>query len=319
MTKHITYNIDTLTYTVAWPDYVWEWPVERYEALTICRTAIPYLHISGEPYQRPNGDFPGGMQGYSRTYDFGYASAHVDPNRREMKIGVRMGGQELGVWRDLGGDDKRLIGFLKGSKAQTTRIDIAFDLFDYGIDVKRLYDDWKAGKIDGRFRKAKPLSEGEKGADGKVSEATTVYFGSRTSELMVRFYEKGKEQHTDLDWVRVELEIKGEKAVCAVEDCARLGVDVVGKQLLRDFFTKMPYKFWRELLSGEAVALTSVGRKVTEREAWIRNIVIPVLREEIEKEWSGMVETGMTREIEALIREHWHTRMIAIRKQYGLT
>jgi hypothetical protein len=314
----ITHNIDWLQYSVAWPDFVWQWPIEYKEATDIVRTAIPHLHVKGEPYSRPEGQHVGGMQGYTRTYDFGYASGHVDPNRRDMKIGVRMAGQDLGVWRDLGGDDRRLVGFVKGAKASTSRVDIAFDLFDYGINVPRIYDDWKAGKVEARCRKAKPYTEGEMQPNGKVTEATTVYFGSRTSEVMVRFYEKGKERGVDLDWTRVELEIKGDKAKVVMEDCARLGIDTVGKQMLREFFPKMPYKFWKQLLTGESVALTSVGRKMTEREAWIRNVVLPVLREEIANEWDSMTETGITREIEALIRQNWTTRATAIRKQYGL-
>jgi hypothetical protein len=314
----ITHNIDWLQYSVAWPDYVWEWPIEDSEARLILKTCVPHLHISGKPYERPDGDKVVGMQGYTRTYDCNYASAHVDPKRREMKVGVRMTGQDLGTFRDLGGNDERLINFVRGAKGSTSRVDIAFDLFDYGINVPRIYDDWRRGKVQARCRKARPLTEGTRNDKGEVSEATTVYFGSRTSETMVRIYEKGKEQGVDLDWTRFELEIKGDKAVAVMSDCARLGVGAVGKQLLREYFPSMPYRFWKPLTEGESVELTSVGRKCTEREAWIRNVVFPVLREEIAKEWDSMTETGITREIEALIREHWTTRAIAIRRQYGM-
>lgn len=317
MTQKITHHLDYLTYSVAWPDYVWEWPIDEQEQRLIIKTCIPHLHVNGQPYERPEGSFANGMKGYTHTFDYGYATAHVDPKRRDMKVGVRMAGQELGAWRDLGGNDERLVNFVRGAKGGTSRVDIAFDLFDYGIDVPRLYADWKRGKVKGHFRKARPYTEGVMQADGTVTEATTVYFGAGSSEIMVRVYEKGKEQNTDLDWVRIELEIKGDKAKTVMSDMARLGVADVGKQMLRDYFTHMPYKFWKQLIEGESVALTSVGRKMTEREAWIRNVVFPVLREEIEKEWDGMIETGITRDIEALIREHWTTRAIAIKKQYG--
>jgi hypothetical protein len=135
---------------------------------------------------------------------------------------------------------------------------------------------------------------------------------------MVRIYDKGMEQNTDLDWVRFEIELKGDRAKLFIGDAHRLGIDVVGKQILREFFPVMPYKFWGALIKGESVPLSAVGRKTTEREAWIRNVVLPVLREEIEKEWSGEAESGITRDVEALIREHWTTRAMAIRKQYGL-
>jgi len=316
--QNITHNLDWMQYSVAWPDFVWEWPIEDKEAREIIRACIPHLHTTGKPFERAEGDKVMGMKGYSLTYDYGYASAHVDPRRRDMKVGVRMAGQDLATWRDLGGNDKRLIGFVKGAKATTSRLDIAFDLFDYAINVPRIYADWKSGKVEARCRKVNPLVDAWKDDKGDVTEEMTVYFGSRTSETMVRSYEKGKEQKTDLDWIRFELELKGDKAIAAVDDCARLGVDVVGKAMLKEFFPKMPYKFWKPLTQGESVELTSVGRKITEREAWIRNVVLPVLREEIAKEWDSMTETGITRDIEALVREHWTTRAIAIRRQYGM-
>lgn len=313
----IVHSVDWMQYAVTWPDYVWEWPIDDGEARKIIRTCVPHLHVAGKPYERPDDNHVNGMKGYRLTYDYGYASAHVDPQRRDMKVGVRMTGQDLGVWRDLGGDDKRLINFVKGAKGSTSRVDIAFDLFDYGIDVKRFYDDWKRGKVRGHFRTVQPLTKGTVGEKGEIVEATTVYFGSRTSEIMVRAYEKGKEQNTDVDWVRIELEIKGDKAKVVTDDMHRLGIAETGKQLLRDYFTAMPYKFWKQLTQGESSELTPVGRKMTEREAWIRNVVFPVLREEIAKEWDSCVETGMTRDIEALIREHWAVRAMAIKKQYG--
>lgn len=316
--QKITHHIDWLQYSTDWPQFVWDWPIDDREARDIVRGAIPHIHLTGAPIERANSDKPYGMQGYTRTYDMGYASAHVDPNRREMKIGVRMTGQDLSAWRDFGGTDKMLVGFVKGAKGATSRVDIAFDLFNYGIGIMALYKAWKSGKIKCKARKVNPVTSAEMSENGEVVEASSLYFGSRTSELMVRFYDKGKEQHTDLDWTRVEIEVKGDKAKTVMEDMHRLGVDVVGKQLLRDYFSVMPYKFWKALVNGESVALTSVGRKMTEREAWIRNIVFPVLREEIEREWAGCIESGITREVEALVREHWMTRAQVLKKTYGL-
>lgn len=316
-TKAITHNIDWLQYSVCWPDSVIDWPYEETEARAVLRSAVPYVHAGNEAIERAPSDKILGMQGYTRTYDFLYATAHVDPRRREQKIGVRMTGSELGMFRDMGGNDAKLADFIAGTQARTSRVDIAFDLFGYGIDPMRLYRDWKSGKLNGRFRKAVPMTEGVKMPDTSVAEASTVYFGSRQSELMVRVYEKGKEQHTELDWQRFEIEVKGDKAVAVMSDIHRLGAGTVGKQLLRDFFSDMPYKFWGDLTVGKSTELTSVGRKLTERQAWLRNIIFPLLREEIANEWDSLTETGITREIEALIREHWTTRAIAIRKQYG--
>jgi len=107
----IRYSIDWFQYSVKWPDAIWEWPLEQREALPVVRTAIPYLDTSGWEPERDNDFRVLPMAGYSKTYDLLYASGHVDPNRPEQKIGVRMTGQNLGAYRSLGGTESRLLEF----------------------------------------------------------------------------------------------------------------------------------------------------------------------------------------------------------------
>lgn len=316
MAKHITFNIDWMQYGVNPPEWLTTWPIEADGVRDILKTCIPHLYVKGKPYERPDGDTPNGMHGYTRTYDVGYATAHVNPDRLDMKVHIRMTGSECGVYRDLGGDDARLVKFVRGVGGATSRIDLAFDLFDYGIDLMRIYKDWKVGKVECRARKVTPVVSGVMNNERMVAEAATVYFGSRTSDVMVRMYDKGKEQQTDLDWTRIELEIKGDKAKAYLIAMDNNGIPETGRAILADYFYKMPYVFWREVLKGSIVPLPSVGRKITERQAWLRNVIFPLLREEIAAEWDGMEETGITREIESMIRDNWHTRALAIRKQY---
>lgn len=316
--KHITFNIDWLQYMTALPDWLNEWPMEYVEGVKIAKTAVPHLYQRGEPYERVKGDRPGGMQGYTALYDLGYATVHVNPNRPDMGMQTRMTGGELGIWRDLGGDDKRLVQFVRGVAGKTSRIDLAFDLFNYNIDLAYIYKQWVAGKVGCRARKVTPITSGVMGEDRKVTESTTLYFGSRQSEVMVRMYDKGKERGTDLDWTRVEIELKGDKAHAYTVAMDANGIPETGRAILADYFFSMPFKFWKDILKGEIAPLPTVGRKLTERESWIMNVIIPMLRQEIENEWDGITETGITREVEALIREHWHTRAMAIRKQYGM-
>jgi len=258
------------------------------------------------------------MSGYRDTYDLLYASGHVDPTRPEQKIGIRMTGQNLGAYRSLGGTEGRLLEFYNKVGAKASRIDLAFDLMDYGIDPLRVYADWEKGKVKCNARTVQPFTKATRNSDGTISKASTVYFGSRESEIMVRMYEKGKQMQTDLDWVRVELEVKGDKAGAVCQDIARLGVATVGRELLRGYFSKMPYKFWPDLMAGDSVPLTPVGRKMTAHDAWLLNVIIPMLQDDIRKEWEGETDRGITRNVEALIRENWTRRMMCLREQYGL-
>jgi len=314
----IKHSIDWFQYSVKWPDEIWQWPLERAEGFPIVKTCVPFIDTQGWNTERDSEHRVLPMAGYPQTYDLLYASAHVDPNRPEQKIGIRMTGQNLGAYRDLGGTEGRLLEFYSKIGGKASRIDIAFDLLDYGIDPLRIFKDWETGKVKSNARTVQPFTKATRNADGTISKASTLYFGSRESELMVRVYEKGKQMQTDLDWVRVELEIKGDKAGAVCEDLARLGVAAVGRELLRAYFSKMPYKFWVDLIAGDSVPLTPVGRKMTAHDAWLLNVIIPMLQDDIRKEWEGETDRGITRNVEAIIRENWTRRMMCIREQYGM-
>jgi len=318
--QKIVHSLDWFQYSIAWPDGITSWPITPSSERALGQTFIPYLGRPNIEYPDvENGDNKSRMHGYTRSLNYGYATVHVHPRRPEQKVSVRMTGAEMATYRDMGGTEAKLVEFAVGSKSSPSRVDIAFDLFGYGIDLKRIYADWKTGKAQCRARTVRPMTSGTMGKGGEVVEATTLYFGSRESEVMVRAYDKGLEQKTDIDWTRFELEVKGDRAGAVVADMHRLGVDAVGRQMLRDYFTKMPYKFWRPLTDGVSAELTSRERKLTDRQLWIKNVVIPLLRDEIQSEWDGMVETGITDTLENLLREHWSTRALAIKMQYGLT
>lgn len=318
MPPKITHSIDWFQYSIAWPNEVSEWPLHPAAERALAATATPRIIANHNDLENIDKPEKGNMAGYSRMYDFDYCTVHVNPKRRDQKIGVRFTGQELALYRDLGGKEAQLCRFAHEAHAEPSRIDIAFDFFDYGIALDRISDDYKDGKVVARCRTMRKMSTTIRDDRNQQTEAITLYFGSRTSDTMVRMYDKGKERNTDLDWKRIEIECKGEVARAMLADMVRTSVHEVGRTMLKNYFPKMPYKFWRDAMKGESVELTQVKRKLTNRQAWIIEVVLPVLREEVAHEWDGCTETGITREIEALIRDNWHTRATAIRKQYGL-
>lgn len=312
----IVHSIDWLQYSIDWPNSITEWPMEPKEEIAIAKTCVPHFMVSGLPPEREKDNHAQGMSGYTKFYDMLWATVAVNPTYRSQKIGVRMTGGDLGAYRDLGGTEKRLVEFVNHNHATTSRIDIAFDLIDYGIDVLQIYRDWKSGKFATRGKKAQPVTSGVMTETG-VTEASTVYFGSRTSEVMLRVYEKGKEQGVDLDWVRFELEIKGDRAIGIVGDCERYGVAKVGAQLLREYVTKCSYKFWKELTLGDSVELTTKGRKKTDRRIWLDNVIFPLLKDEIDNEWASGEMTGLSETMESIVRGGWQRRAIELKKQWG--
>jgi len=319
MTQEIRHSIDWIQYSIPWPNEVSEWPMDTNEELTICRTCIPMLSVTGLPPARPAGTRVFGMRGYPNTYDMLWASVHVNPRFRSQKIGVRMTGQDCTAYRDLGGSDDRLLAFVKHTNARPSRIDIAFDLFAFKIEPLRIYKDWLSGKVKTRARTVKPFTKSVRGAGGDVVSASTLYIGSRTSPVMIRIYEKGKEQGVDIDWCRVELEVKDDKALAVLEDCVRHGLDTTGKALLREAMPEVPYVFWKELMRGKSIALEAVGRKKTARQAWLESVILPLLADEINREWEGEDETMITQQVEMLLRQNWQRRAVEVRRSFGLS
>lgn len=84
--------------------------------------------------------------------------------------------------------------------ARSTRIDVAFDVFDSGCLVADLHAAYAKGRA-GRKNRSYAFYASPNG--------DTLYLGSRTSDLMVRVYEKGKQMRMSVDWLRFEIEIKG--------------------------------------------------------------------------------------------------------------
>lgn len=97
-----------------------------------------------------------------------------------------------------------------------TRLDAAIDdkagLVDMGV-VKAAVE---TGAITSRFKSAYAICKRSL-SDGR-SFGTTVNFGSRVSDMMIRMYDKGAEQKQAGHWTRVEVEAKDENA----QELARL-------------------------------------------------------------------------------------------------
>lgn len=315
---HIRHSLDWTQYSLAWPSGVEVWPIDHEEEMTVVRTAIPMLSVSGLPPMRQAKDKALGMRGYTKTFDMLWCTCHVDPKRRSQRMGVRFTGANLTAYRDLGGTDMRLCEFIKHNNGKPSRIDIAFDFFDFGIDPLKIYADWMNGKVKTRARTVKPFTKSVRAGDGTITSASTLYIGSRESPVMVRIYEKGKETGTGIDWQRVEVEIKDDKAGTVLNDIIRHGIEAVGRTLLAEAIPTMHYKFWKELQRGGSIALESVGRKKTERQVWLEDIILPLIASELDAEWEAENPTGLTSAVEALLRQNWQRRALEIRRQFGL-
>jgi hypothetical protein len=125
----------------------------------------------------------------------------------------------------------------------------------------------------------------------------TFYLGSRSSEKMVRVYDKGKEQGVPQDWLRIEMEFKGESASRAA-DAAQYNVsnliaplakffDVAGNSLLDAIWMVAP---------DDAADGYWPLKEAPPRERWFYTDVLSALRK-----WAG---EDINAALEFLLRAH---------------
>ena len=91
-----------------------------------------------------------------------------------------------------------------------TRLDLAIDnVNDLFFTLDELVGILKDQRFVSKFRSWRDLAEYTTGGEVR---GHTLYLGSRTSDIMLRVYDKQVEQGVDFSWVRWELELKDERA-----------------------------------------------------------------------------------------------------------
>lgn len=165
-----------------------------------------------------------------RCGHYGYKSAciaesgginvYFDGFRVEMGVHVQISGlgcrlieamECFDSWRDW-------IGRWLEKGAKVTRIDLAIDDESATVDYWTVRNALEQGTVVTHARKGKKEEGFDIGKPG--SEKPTIYAGKRTSETMMRCYDKGQ-QLGGTSWLRFEFEYKGARA----EALARLLVD----------------------------------------------------------------------------------------------
>ena len=160
-----------------------------------------------------------GRMGYRQQYFYNNIRVYFD-GREDMGFHVQISGEGVRYleakqdfkWKDF------FYMLINWFGAKITRMDIALDDTEGIINLDLLEHKMKNGEAISRWRQGRPmvnydLSTGE--ARGK-----TLYFGSRSSDMMCRFYDKREqvkehyeEQGKELPghWLRCEIEMKGLK------------------------------------------------------------------------------------------------------------
>ncbi|TCP61245.1 replication initiation factor domain-containing protein [Baia soyae] len=161
-----------------------------------------------------------GMYGYRKSLRLGNIAVYYDGNEG-MGIHLQMSG---GGCREYEGYKKRtwshLLAMILDLESNITRLDLAIDDFTGYFKIPEIEKKIKSGEVQSKFREATNY-EKIRLKDG-YRRGQTLYLGSNTSLLKVRFYDKFKEafekgKDEELEgieiWNRTELQLKDERAV----------------------------------------------------------------------------------------------------------
>jgi len=137
-----------------------------------------------------------------------------DYGRPEMGVLLVLPARALGEVARLLGTDVRGFGvFLRELGFRPARVDFAMDDHEGVLDLDLMHEKARAGEFTTRWRGGPKNALWSWREDANGGRMLT--FGSRASRAYLRIYDKAAERGVEGPWIRVELELKGDKAVQA--------------------------------------------------------------------------------------------------------
>lgn len=170
-----------------------------------------------------------GHNGYRKGIYYRNISIYYDGNEG-MGTCLNMSGQGCRVFESEGtGDFDGLFQIFQDNPQQfhMTRLDVAFDDHSGILDMEQLFLDTHDREYVSKFRK---VTLEEEIVDGKKKSGKTIYFGRKSSEIMFRIYDKAFERGLpdSQHWVRVEMQLRGDRALAFVMEPEPIGVKFRG-------------------------------------------------------------------------------------------
>jgi len=246
---------------------------------------LAYTCKPSEQYKPWDYAYPAGVLFTDEKPSHGYAEcignaafARIQWNkfRPEMGVHVQYSGSSLNVYNLNGTPKERINKFHIARDDKCTRMDLALDVHDSNLSIRSLYAQLKRGTAITKFKTWNII-------DGPAG--TTLYLGSRQSEQFIRIYDKAKEQGTDGNWKRIEMELKGDKAKMFAQEVSK-HTDFVTAQRTRQAIkalVEFPTATWREIVGDLAIGIASAKEGKTDTIAWLLSLVAPAMGRYIRK------------------------------------
>lgn len=174
-----------------------------------------------------------------------------------------------------------------------SRIDVAFDIRGSQFPLDRFFEDVRQRRLVSRWKEARIEESLDLAGEPGSRSGSIARFGSRSSRTFLRVYDKGAQLGEEAgQWVRVELETKGDRTAPLVDNVLQRGLQSVagiingllsikcGQAPRDERYRLPPADYWRDFLAGAAVSRLTVPtprRTASTVAAWVDRQVGPAL------------------------------------------
>ena len=163
---------------------------------------IKFLGFQKLPFKETSG-----AKGYKKRLYYDCVSIHFDG--QTGGIWVELSGQGCRVFETFGtGDYDSLFGLIIANQdcMNITRLDLAFDDFEELLNIDKICYDVVNQNYVSKFNAWECI---------QTNKGNSVLLGSRTSECLIRIYDKAKERGFEdaRHWIRIEFQLRRERAL----------------------------------------------------------------------------------------------------------
>ena len=177
-----------------------------------------------------------GSKGKKHRYHFGGISIHADDIQNKVLTGdyiwLEMSGQGCRTFETHGNGNYNLLfdaAITYPKEIHITRLDVAFDDMTGVLDITHLCDETRLENYTSLLQLYQSIYS---------NGGNTVYFGSKTSNTLIRIYDKAKQRGYDnkeVHWIRCELQLKDVNALGFVKKMQDTPIPDVYRGVMRKY------------------------------------------------------------------------------------
>lgn len=264
--QHPQVNIDWLQYTCTWPDDI---PIEDH----MIRCVPPYPEFAILPEEVP------GISGYTDGRAMRIGRLYWHAKMRSQRVLVVLSGDDWQSIAQANIDPMIIMDWLIAKDHRITRVDLAMDLFNWDahyLDVREWFDHDAMACDAERCG----LYDDHRKLGGKRKTSGTVYVGSSASDRQLRVYDKGAEQESTQNWLRVELVLRADRARAWLASAGGGDLPTMSRTAFADFVLA-PDTWFERAIEGKLIDLKPIGKRDTDTVKWLLNVVHGALEREL--------------------------------------